>query len=67
MARGDWMLADLIDVQGSSVAGKKWKAYRRPVKPEGDSVRRGNAAGRTPEQIKELLRSQFGQPKAASA
>lgn len=58
-----WMLADLIDVQGSSAAGKKWKAYPRPVQPQGTAKQRGDAAGRTPEQVKELLRTRFGQPE----
>lgn len=58
--RQGWMLADLIDLQGSSKAGKKWKAYPRPLKPAQESSRKGNAAGRTPEQVKAILASQFG-------
>lgn len=61
LARGDWMLADLIDIQGTKSAGKKWKSYPRPMRVEPDQSRHGNADGRTPDQIKELLRTGFGQ------
>ena len=55
-----WMLADLIDVQGSKAMGKKWKAYRRPVKPKDVAIkRRGDTAGRTRSQVIEILRK-FG-------
>lgn len=58
--RAGWMLADLIDVQGSSKAGKKWKAYPRPIKAtNGERRRRGNAAGRTRSQVVAILR-EFG-------
>lgn len=63
--RNGWMLADLIDVQGQTAAGAKWKSYPRPMQPKAETRRRGNAAGRTPDQIKDLLRSEFGQPEAA--
>lgn len=54
------MMADLIDIQGTKAMGKKWKAYPRPTKAVADQSRHGNAAGRTPEQVKELLRTGFG-------
>lgn len=61
MERVAWMLADLIDVQGSSMAGKKWKAYPRPVKAREDRQSFGDTGGRTREQVVEILRTQFGQ------
>ena len=48
------MLADLIDVQGTSKVGKKWKAYPRPVKPT-LSQRRGNADGLSQVDVKARL------------
>lgn len=59
--RQGWMLADLIDIQGSSKAGKKWKDYPRPLKPANTSTRMGNAAGRSPEQVKAILARNFGE------
>lgn len=59
LSREGWMMADLIDVQGSSKAGKKWKAYdKRPLKASDgvEKKRRGNAAGRTGAQVIEILR-----------
>lgn len=50
LSRVGWMLADLIDVQGQTAAGKKWKAYPRPTKPRGRGDRDrivGNVAGMT--------------------
>src|SRR5690606_34330058 len=52
-------LADLIDVQGSSKAGKKWKVYPRPWEVKGEQTRRGNAAGRTRAEVIDILR-RFG-------
>lgn len=59
LSREGLMLADLIDVQQRAIF-KKPPPYRRPFKPE-DSTRkrRGNAAGRTPGQVVEILR-RFG-------
>lgn len=59
--RQGWMLADLIDIQGTAGSGKKWKPYPRPSDAKPDSHRHGNAAGRSPEEVKELLRTAFGQ------
>lgn len=62
LERTGWILADLIDVQGGKAMGKKWKTYPRPSKAaDVETTRRGNAAGRTPEQVKALLATQFGQ------
>lgn len=58
LSREGWMLADLIDIQGGKAMGKKWDPYPRPL-PSADEPtvnRRGNAAGQTPEQVKERLR-----------
>lgn len=53
-----WMLADLIDVQGQKAAGKKWKAYPRPLKPK-TAVEHitGNVAGQTRAETIERLRA----------
>lgn len=61
LSREGWQMADLIDVQGASKAGKKWKAYTRPIKAADGSEkkRRGNAAGRTRAEVIEILRG-FG-------
>lgn len=57
LSREGWMFADLIDIQGTKAMGKKWKTYPRPLKPAEVSMHRhGNAAGQTPEQVKERLR-----------
>lgn len=55
--RNGWMLADLIDVQGSSKAGKKWKAYHRPLKSPDKTQRWGDAGGRSRAAVVELLNS----------
>lgn len=55
LSRLGWMLADLLDVQGSSKAGKKWKTYPRPVKAKEKSRRWGNVGGRTRAQVVEIL------------
>ena len=59
ITRESLALADLIDLQGRSKAGKKWKPYTRPWEAKGETTQRGNAAGRSPEQVIEILR-QFG-------
>jgi hypothetical protein len=53
--RAGWMLADLIDVQGSSKAGKKWKSYQRPAKAKDKTQRWGDAGGRTRAQVVQIL------------
>lgn len=61
LSREGWQMADLIDVQGSSKAGKKWKPYQRPIKARDgvEKKRRGNAAGRSRAEVIEILRG-FG-------
>lgn len=65
LSREGWMLADLIDVQGASKAGKKWKTYPRPIKPKVESKHRGNLVDpesgrtRTRAEVIEIL-SRFG-------
>ncbi|WP_205484691.1 hypothetical protein [Arthrobacter sp. Alg241-R88] len=67
LSREALILTDLVDVQGGSKY-KGWKPYPRPFKTDGvETHRRGNAAGRTPEQVKELLRTGFGQPERPPA
>lgn len=63
--RVGWMLADLIDVQGASKAGKKWKPYPRPFANHGERVpgkpwektggRAGDVGGRTRAEVVQLL------------
>lgn len=55
LERLGWMLADLIDVQGSSKAGKKWKTYPRPLKAKSKTQRWGDTGGRTRAEVVELL------------
>ena len=59
ITRESLALADLIDIQGRSKAGKKWKPYTRPWEIKGETTRRGNTAGRTRAEVVEILR-QFG-------
>lgn len=59
LERIGWMIADLIDVQGSSKVGKKWKNYPRPAAAT-DTVKRGNTRGMSPEDVKKILATQFG-------
>lgn len=56
LGRTGWMLADLIDVQQAAIF-KKPKPYPRPVKPQDERAKkhRGNAAGRTPQQVRDIL------------
>jgi hypothetical protein len=49
------MLADLIDVQGGSKYGKKWKAYPRPVKAKDNNQKWGDTGGRTRAEVVEIL------------
>ncbi|WP_159083901.1 hypothetical protein [Nocardioides terrigena] len=55
LERLGWMIADLLDVQGSSKAGKKWKSYPRPIKPKSASQHWGDTGGRTRSQVVEIL------------
>ena len=63
----DVILMDLWDMTAAAAhAGSKKQPpkYPRVWKVKGDTFRRGNAAGRTPEQVMAILREQFGQPEA---
>lgn len=53
MSREAWMMADLIDIQGYSTAGKKWKPYPRPsdVTPK----RVGRTDGRSRAEVLAIL------------
>ena len=56
-------LLDLFDLEHAK-ASKKAKPHEgRPWKRKGETRRRGSAAGRTPAEVKAILRSQFGQPE----
>lgn len=56
-------ILDLFDLEHTK-ANKKAKPHTgRPWMNKSQFVRRGDAAGRTPEQMKAILRSQFGQPE----
>lgn len=55
--------ADLWDLEHAKAGTKKPARYPRPI-PQNDKIRRGDAAGRTPEETKAILREQFGQPEA---
>lgn len=60
VSRESLALFDLIDIQGTSLAGRKWQTYPRPWAQQSDNViRRGDAAGRSREEVIEILR-QFG-------
>ena len=49
---------DLFDLQYAKTGAKDRKPYQRPFKIDaGSRKRRGNAAGRTPEQVMEILRA----------
>ena len=53
--RNGWMLADLIDVQGQSKAGKKWKNYPRPNAAKKTGQRWGDTGGRTRAEVVSIL------------
>lgn len=58
LERLGWMIADLLDVQGSSKAGKKWKTYPRPIKPKSAIERiTGETVGMTRAETIERLRA----------
>lgn len=55
-------ILDLFDLEHVKAAGKKAKPHGgRPWADRGTSVRHGNAAGRTPDEVKAILREHFGQ------
>jgi hypothetical protein len=57
------MAADIYDAAAHHTY-KRPKPYPRPWKATGEKIRRGDAAGRTPDQVKAILREKFGQPEA---
>jgi hypothetical protein len=57
MPRDVAVLMDLYDLQHASKSKKTPKPYPRPWKDAGEKRRRGNAAGRTREQVVEILRA----------
>lgn len=63
VSRTEALLMDLWDVAAPHTY-KKPKPYPRPWKTKGETRRRGDAAGRTPDEVKALLREHFGQPEA---
>lgn len=57
-------LARLYDLEYAKTGAKRREPYPMPWNEDGVKTSRGNAAGRTPEQVKAILRTQFGQPEA---
>lgn len=56
ISREALLLADLFDLQQAAAGVKRPKPHpMRPWKQKGDVERRGNAGGRSPEQVKALL------------
>lgn len=58
------VLMDLWDLEHAKAGPKRRAEYPRAWKPSHEVRRRGDAAGRTPEEVKALLREHFGQPEA---
>jgi hypothetical protein len=57
-------LARLYDLEYAKTGAKNRKPYPMPYNEGGTKTSRGNAAGRTPDEVKAILRTQFGQPEA---
>lgn len=60
ISRETLALYDLHDLEGTKAAGSKWKARPgRPFSAKGESrvLKRGDAGGRTPEEVRAILRS----------
>lgn len=59
------LLMDLWDLTAAIATDPKKRppTYPRPWKVTGATNRHGNAGGRTPEEVKALLRERFGQPQ----
>lgn len=60
------LAADLWDLEHAKAGPKKKASYPRPYGATPESKRRGNAAGRTPDEVKALLKNNqyFGMPEA---
>lgn len=56
--------ADLWDLEYAKTGPKNKVRYPRPFPQPDEQVRHGNAAGRTPDEVKAILREHFGQPEA---
>jgi hypothetical protein len=66
VSREALILMDLFDLEAVINSGtRKPKPHNgRPWKVVAETKQCGNAGGRTPEQVKAMLREQFGQPEA---
>lgn len=60
LSRLEAMIADLWDLEHAKAGAKKPMTYPRPYKTDEKKVRHGTAAGRTPEQVREILRAFSG-------
>ena len=66
MPREVAILADLYDLEYAKTGVKNRERYPRPYEVnDSETTRHGRTGGRTPEQVKELLRTAFGQPEGA--
>lgn len=54
------VLMDLWDLTAAATGTRRPPRYERPWKAALETERHGNAAGRTPEEVKALLRERFG-------
>lgn len=60
LSRLEAMIADLWDLEHAKAGAKKPVTYPRPYKTAEQKVRHGTAAGRSPDQVKEILRAHSG-------
>lgn len=58
VSRLEAILMDLWDLEAAKSGAKKPPRYTRPWKSPGQQTKRGDAAGRTAEQVLDLLRPQ---------
>ncbi len=58
------VLMDIWDLEAAKSGAKRPPIYPRPWKQATQTKTRGDAAGRTPDQVKAMLKEQFGQPEA---
>lgn len=58
------VLMDLWDLEAAKTGAKRPPTYPRVWKAAREVAQSGDAAGRTPEEVKALLREKFGQPEA---
>lgn len=64
VTRTEAVLMDLWDLTAAMSGAKRPPRYERPWKSPSTAERHGNAAGRTPEEVKAILRERFGQSEA---